>query len=154
MKILMVCTGNICRSPTAEGVLRHLLKQYGITDVTVDSAGTHNYHIGEAPDPRSIAPARKRGIEIDMLRARRVCKEDFYAFDLILAMDDGHLNILQQLKPKDATAEVALFLEYAGATKETQMLDPYYGPAKGFETVLDLSEKASHALIEKLAAKK
>ncbi|NBX04086.1 MAG: low molecular weight phosphotyrosine protein phosphatase [Alphaproteobacteria bacterium] len=148
MKILFVCTGNICRSPTAEGVLRARLTARGLGHVAVDSAGTHSYHVGEAPDVRSIRAAKKRGVSIENQRARKVTPQDFYAFDLLLACDDGHLDILQRAKPKDATATVALFLDYAGVGG--QVPDPYYGDATGFEQVLDLCEAGAEGVIEKL----
>src|SRR6056297_2198484 len=110
MKILMVCTGNICRSPAAEGVLTHHLAQAGLAGaVTVDSAGTHGYHIGDPPDRRMIATAAARGYAIDGQRARRVAVSDFHDFDLILAMDRSHLAALERIAPDDATAECRLF---------------------------------------------
>lgn len=150
MKILFVCTGNICRSPTAEAVLRHQLAAQGLSHITVDSAGTHGYHIGEAPDKRSIAAAKKRGFELEHLRGRKVAPHDFHEFDLILACDEDHLEILKRARPDICKAKVELFLEYAGATKEREVPDPYYGDAKGFEQVLDLVEAAGKKLIEKL----
>ncbi len=145
MKILFVCTGNICRSPTAEGVLRAQLEAAGLIHVAVDSAGTHGYHVGEAPDSRSIRAAKKRGVALESLRARKVALQDFYAFDLMLACDEGHLDILTRARPKDAKAEVALFLDYAGVGGEVP--DPYYGDNAGFEEVLDLCEAGAAGLI-------
>ena len=150
-KILFVCTGNICRSPTAEGVLRHYLGREGLADaITVDSAGTHGYHIGEAPDSRSIAAARKRGVSIDGLRARKVEKNDFHHFDLILGLDRGHVDWLKRAAPANAKADIALCLEYAGNGGEKEVPDPYYGNAEGFEHVLDLLEAAMPEIITKL----
>ena len=148
MKILFVCTGNICRSPTAEGVMRHHLKAQGMNDVLVDSAGIQSQHVGQPPDPRSIAAAKKRGIDISRLRARKVEKEDFYNFDLIFAMDDGHYNMLRHLQPKDSEAKVALFLKYAGAVRDTQLLDPYYGMPKDFDQVLDKCDHAAAKIVD------
>lgn len=154
MKILFVCTGNICRSPSAEGVLRARLAARGLNHITVDSAGTHGYHIGEAPDRRSIAAARKRGIDISGLRARKVLGQDFSDFDLILALDEGHFADLTLIKPKNSACEVDLFLKYAGITHKTSVPDPYYGNLEGFEQVLDLIEEACDAMVEKLIDKR
>lgn len=149
-KILFVCTGNICRSPTAEGVFRQRLDARGIShSFHVDSAGTHGYHIGEAPDLRSIQAAKKRGVTIDTLRARKVHASDFHEFDLILALDRGHLRELKAIAPKNAKAQIELLLSYAGHS-ESDVPDPYYGSSKDFETVLDLVEAASDMLITKL----
>ncbi len=147
-KILFVCTGNICRSPTAEGVLRHKLAEAGI-EAQVDSAGTHGYHVGEAPDPRSIEAARKRGIDISDIRARKLQSKDYHNFDLILGLDSEHMEILTHTAPDNATATTALFMEYAGFGKQ-DVADPYYGGSSGFETVLDQLERGADALIEKL----
>ena len=111
MKILMVCTGNICRSPTAEGVFRKLLAENGLEKkVQTDSAGTHDYHVGERPDPRAREHARRRGYDISGLRARQVGQRDFEEFDLLLAMDRGHLKILKQLSPPHCRHKLRLFL--------------------------------------------
>jgi len=149
-KILFVCTGNICRSPTAEGVLRHHVEAAGLADkVMIDSAGTHAYHVGEAPDRRSVMAAKKRGIHIDGLRARKVAPEDFREFDLILGLDSEHLQHLKRMAPKDAKAHTDLFLEYCGGTGEKEVPDPYYGEEHHFEHVLDLIESGTKPLIEK-----
>jgi protein-tyrosine phosphatase len=148
MKILFVCLGNICRSPTAEGVFRHLLAQEAPTlDVDVDSAGTGDYHIGAPPDIRSQRTAMQRGIDLSGLRARQVSGHDFDRFDLILAMDRSNLRALRALKPKGSRAEVRLFLEYAGGLDDLEVLDPYLGRQDGFERVLDLITSASRGLI-------
>jgi protein-tyrosine phosphatase len=150
-KILFVCTGNICRSPTAEGVLRHHLAASSLKGkVQVDSAGTHGYHIGEPPDRRSIAAAKRRGIMIDDLRARKVTAEDFHAFDLILACDKEHMSHLKRMQPKEARAVTGLFLEYAGIRDTKEVPDPYYGETSDFDHVLDLTEQAVAPLIDKL----
>ena len=147
-RVLFVCTGNICRSPTAEGVFRHFADSAGV-EVEADSAGTHGYHIGEPPDPRTIAAAAKRGFDLKPLRARRVKHEDFNQFDLILAMDGGHLAHLEAMRPKDARAAVKLFLDYH-PEKKRDVPDPYYGGPEGFEHVLDLVEAASRKLLDEL----
>ena len=150
-KVLFVCTGNICRSPTAEGVVRRYVEEAGLSDkVLIDSAATQSYHVGDAPDPRSVQAAKKRGFPIDGLRARQVAPDDFREFDLILGLDHGHVQHLRRMAPKDAKAHTDLFLEYAGGTRETEVPDPYYGDQHHFEYVLDLIESAAKPLIEKL----
>lgn len=150
-KVLFVCTGNICRSPTAEGVLRHRIEALGLANkIAVDSAGTHAYHVGEAPDQRSVSAAKKRGILIDGLRARKIEPGDFNDFNLILALDFEHLTHLHRIRPENATAHVDLFLEYAGGTREKEVPDPYYGDHYHFEYVLDLIESGVEPLVEKL----
>ena len=142
MKILFVCMGNICRSPTVEGVFRDLLQQHNaLADVVVDSAGTHAYHVGEAPDPRSTAAAKRRGIELGSLRARAVSDSDFKYFDLILAMDQGNLDILLRASPPEHHHKLRLFLD--NVRPDTELPDPYYGDEAGFELVLDLAEQGS-----------
>jgi protein-tyrosine phosphatase len=154
-RILFVCLGNICRSPTAEGVLRHLLAQRAPgLEVEVDSAGTADYHIGAAPDLRSQSAALRRGIDISGLRARQVAKADFTRFDLILAMDGQNLSALQAMKPKASRAAIKLFLEYAPGSGVLEVPDPYYGDAGGFEQVLDLTSAASLGLIGALQQQK
>lgn len=151
-RILFVCTGNICRSSTAEGVLRRYIQDAGLGDVIeTASAGTHGYHVGEPPDPRSIAHAQRRGFDLSAQRARKVRAEDFQTYDLILAMDRGHFAHLESLRPTDARAEVQMFLEYHPARTHTDVPDPYYGGAQGFEEVLDLVEQASKTLLQKIS---
>jgi len=151
LKILFVCTGNICRSPTAEGVMRYYLESKALGDrVFIDSAGTTGFHAGEAPDMRSVAIARKRGVMIEGLRARKVEVGDFDAFDFIFALDNEHLQHLRRMCPAGAKAEVALFLEYAGVERASEVPDPYYGETHHFEYVLDLIESGVKPLVDKL----
>lgn len=150
INVLFVCTGNICRSPTAEGVFKHCVEKAGlVARITSDSAGTHDYHVGEAPDPRAQAAARRRGYELGELRARRVHREDFERFDYVLAMDEANLRQLERLCPREHAHKLKLFLDFAdGAPREVP--DPYYGGADGFERVLDLVEKAAQGLLRHL----
>ena len=150
MKVLFVCLGNICRSPTADGVLRHKLKSAGLADrMVVDSAGTGDWHVGKAPDGRTQQAACKRGYDLSGLRARQVEVADFQRYDLILAMDQNNLRDLKAMQPAAAKAEVDLFLRrYAGACDEVP--DPYYGGEQGFEEVLDLVEHACDALLSEI----
>ncbi|HTY02478.1 MAG TPA: low molecular weight protein-tyrosine-phosphatase [Rhodocyclaceae bacterium] len=151
VKVLLVCMGNICRSPTAEGVLRTHLERAGLSgEVEVDSAGTHAYHIGEPPDPRSQKVAATRGYNLSGLRARRVVAADFLRFDYILAMDRDNLAVLKEACPVEEQHRVALFLDYASAGSADEVPDPYYGGPDGFEYVLDLIEEASTGLIDHL----
>ena len=149
--MLFVCLGNICRSPTAEGVLRHLAaSEAPELALDIDSAGTADYHIGAPPDLRSQRAALRRGIDISGLRARQVTAADFDRFDLILAMDAENLRELQALKPRGSRAVVKLFLEYAPQTKVRSVPDPYYGGDSDFERVLDLTTAASRGLLAAL----
>jgi protein-tyrosine phosphatase len=151
IRILMVCLGNICRSPTAEGVFRQLLTQVAPDlQVEVDSAGTAAYHVGEPPDPRSRRAAMSRGVDLSTLRARQVAPRDFACFDLILAMDRDNLRALEAMRPEGSRARVQLFLDYAPDSGRLEVPDPYYGDASGFEEVLDLSAAASRGLIAAL----
>jgi protein-tyrosine phosphatase len=150
-RVLFVCLGNICRSPTAEGVFRHLLKQEAPElRVEVDSAGTAGYHIGDPPDSRSQLAARRRGIDLSGLRARQVALDDFARFDLILAMDRDNLRRLEAMRPPQSRVQLHLFLEYAADQGRLEVPDPYYGDATGFEDVLDLTTAASRGLIAAL----
>ncbi|MDR2195034.1 MAG: low molecular weight phosphotyrosine protein phosphatase [Gallionellaceae bacterium] len=148
-KILFVCMGNICRSPTAEAVFRHYVEKAGLSQsIEIDSAGTHDYHIGKAPDARAQRAAARRGYDMSPLRARQVEAADFKRFDYVLAMDDDNLAILQRLRPRDATAHLGLFLDFAKRHEEREVPDPYYGGEAGFERVLDLIEDASEGVLE------
>jgi protein-tyrosine phosphatase len=153
MKILFVCTGNICRSPTAEAVFRHLANEEELGGtVHVDSAGTHSYHVGEPPDDRSAETAELRGYSMAGQTARRVTAQDFDSFDLILAMDRGHLRILEGMAPPHAADKVRLFLDFAPGAGLSDVPDPYYGGAQGFEQVLDLIEAASRGVLAHVVA--
>lgn len=146
-----MCLGNICRSPTAEGVLRHLAaKEAPRLALEIDSAGTADYHIGAAPDPRSQRAALKRGIDISGLQARQVVAEDFARFDLILAMDRENLRELKAIQPRNSRAALKLFLDYAPDLDLRDVPDPYYRDAAAFEEVLDLTTEASRGLIAAL----
>ncbi|MDO8789828.1 MAG: low molecular weight protein-tyrosine-phosphatase [Sulfuritalea sp.] len=150
-KVLFVCTGNICRSPTAEGVARGLARKQGVEHLfEFDSAATHGYHVGDPPDPRTIAAALRRGYDLASLRARRVTDFDFIHFDYVLAMDREHLDLLQRACPRPHQKKLGLFLEFGERFKEDEVPDPYYGGAQGFEHVLDLIEDAATGLILKL----
>jgi protein-tyrosine phosphatase len=150
-QVLFVCLGNICRSPTAEGVLRSLAaREAPQLALHIDSAGTADYHIGAPPDLRSQRAALKRGIDISGLRARQVSQEDFTRFDLILAMDRDNLRELEARKPIDSRASLKLFLEYAPELNRLGVPDPYYGDAAAFEEVLDLTTAASRGLLKSL----
>jgi protein-tyrosine phosphatase len=151
VRVLFVCLGNICRSPTAEGVLRHLAaRQAPQLDIEIDSAGTADYHIGAGPDSRSQKAALQRGIDISGLRARQVSSEDFTRFELMLAMDRKNLRDLEAMKPPGSRAAVKLFLEYAPDQGLLEVPDPYYGGAADFERVLDLTTAASRGLLASL----
>jgi protein-tyrosine phosphatase len=148
--ILFVCLGNICRSPSAEGVTRHLaaLEKPPLL-LDIDSAGTGGYHIGAPPDHRSQDAARRRGIDISGLRARRVAPDDYAKFDLILAMDRANLSALERGRPRNSRAQLRLFLEYAPQSG-LEIPDPYYGTERDFELVLDLCAAAGRGLINEL----
>lgn len=153
MKVLFVCLGNICRSPTAEGVFRQYVEQAGLSDtITIDSAGTADWHIGKAPDPRTQASAAKRGYDLSSLRGRQATAEDLAKFDLILAMDKSNLSNLQAIQPADSKAELALYLPRFGISPD-EVPDPYYGGEDGFELVLDMLEQASQALLDEVKAR-
>lgn len=148
-KVLFVCMGNICRSPSAEGVFRHLVAEAGLTDlVGVDSAGTHGFHIGEAPDARALAAANKRGYQIDQRAARQITADDFRDFDLILAMDWENLSALQQQCPKIYHHKLMLLMRFANEFEEATVPDPYYGAADSFSKVLDYLEDACQGVLE------
>ena len=150
-KVLMVCMGNICRSPTAEGVLRHKLRVAGLQNlVVVDSAGTHGYNVGDPPDHRATLHARRRGYDLADLRARQVADADFGDFDLILAMDWDNYALLEEQCPPEHRAKLKRLTEFARRHESPVVPDPYYGGASGFERVLDLIEDACDGLVEHL----
>ena len=150
-RILFVCMGNICRSPTAEAVTsKFILNSRLESIIKVDSAGTHGYHIGEPPDPRSCEGAMKRGIDLSGLRARKVVPEDFERFDLLLAMDHVNLALLKRSARPEHHAKLGLFMSYASRFDTDDVPDPYYGGEQGFELVLDMAEDAARGLIEAL----
>jgi len=148
IRVLFVCLGNICRSPTAEGVFRELVRREGLADaIATDSCGTSGWHIGEPPDERATEEARRRGIDITDLRGRRVAASDFETFDYILAMDDDNLGKLTALAPDALRGKVRLFLDFAPDAGRHDVPDPYYGGPDGFANVFDLIETASRGLL-------
>lgn len=151
--VLFVCMGNICRSPTAEGVFRHVLSEAGLAGrVRVDSAGTHAYHVGEPPDRRAQAAAQRRGISLADIRARRVSEADFSEFDYVIAMDRLNLHTLAEIAAEEYRNRLSLFLDYVSGS-DREVPDPYYGGAAGFERVLDLVEEASRGLLATLRSR-
>ncbi|HYD57968.1 MAG TPA: low molecular weight protein-tyrosine-phosphatase [Burkholderiales bacterium] len=148
MKVLFVCTGNICRSPTAAGVFADLVHRAGLGGtIEVESAGTHDYHVGSPPDLRAQDHARRRGYDLSRLRARQVRKRDFGHFDLIVAMDSGHLRVLERNCPPEHRAKLRMLIP------GRDVPDPYYGGPEGFDRVLDLVEGACVALLQEIRAK-
>ena len=147
LKILFVCLGNICRSPTAEGVFRRYVEEAGLQDLIIaDSAGTGDYHIGEPPDPRARAAAAQRGYDLTALRARQVSREDFAEFDYVLAMDQENMRALERACPPQHAHKVKLFTEFC-SKGACAVPDPYAGGAQGFEVVLDLVEDSAQGLL-------
>ncbi len=148
-KVLFVCMGNICRSPTAEGVFRKMVRDVGLSDtVKVDSAGTHGYHVGEAPDVRAQLAGRKRGYELADLRARQITADDYRDYDYILAMDWENLSAMQQQCPRQYKHKLHLLMRFASEFDAATVPDPYYGGNEGFNTVLDYVEDACQGLLE------
>lgn len=151
VRVLFVCMGNICRSPTAEGVFRKMVENTGYAhQIEIDSAGTHAYHIGKPPDQRSQAAAARRGIDLSGLRGRQVSREDLVRFDYVLAMDEENREHLLALSPQDHVHKVRLFLEFASRSTERAVPDPYYGGPHGFDRVLDLVEDAAEGLLAEI----
>jgi protein-tyrosine phosphatase len=147
MKILFVCTGNICRSSAAEAVMKHYVKKnYDGEGFYIDSAGTHGYHIGEPPDPRGVRAAKARGISMLGQIARKVTEDDFNNFDMVIAMDEGHYEILENIMPKNSNASLTRFVEYCDIYQGQGVPDPYYGDLQGFEEVLDIVEEGISGL--------
>lgn len=151
VSVLFVCLGNICRSPTAEAVFRERVNAAGLGDqIRIDSAGTGDWHIGRAPDPRTREAAARRGYRMEHLRARQVNAQDFYEFDVVLAMDNANLTDLQAMQPADATVTLRRFLDYARQSEDREVPDPYYGGEEGFDRVLDLVEDGADGLLDAL----
>ncbi|NCA68611.1 MAG: low molecular weight phosphotyrosine protein phosphatase [Sphingobacteriia bacterium] len=151
VKVLFICMGNICRSPTAHGVFRKLVVEEGLAHrIEIDSAGTHGYHVGEAPDRRARQTALERGIDIGDLRARVAVPDDFHVFDHVLAMDRDNYRILSQLCPPERRAKLRLFMEFAPDLGIRDVPDPYYGGPEGFDRVYDLVEAAARGLLDEL----
>ena len=152
LKVLFVCSGNICRSPTADGVFRHLIVQAGLQNkVLVDSAGTLDYHVGSPPDRRSVRAAARRGYEIGALRARELAIADYADFDYLLAMDREHLAIMQSSAPPEYQEKIALMLDFSDRYRGNEVPDPYYGGPQGFEHVLDLIEDGATGLLSEIS---
>ncbi|TCK18362.1 protein tyrosine phosphatase [Thiogranum longum] len=150
-KVLFVCMGNICRSPTAQGVFERLVEEAGLAaHVDIDSAGTHAYHVGEPPDRRATQAAAGRGIDLTSQRARRVREHDFESFDYVLAMDHDNLDELRAICPAHYQERVRLLLEFAETSQHGDVPDPYYGGAQGFERVLDMVEDGAQGLLEEI----
>jgi protein-tyrosine phosphatase len=148
INVVFVCMGNICRSPSAEGVFRELVERHDLTaHIEIDSAGTHAYHVGEPPDGRAQAAAGRRGIDLSRQVARRFAPTDFNRFDYVVAMDQENLARLQELCPPDYPGRLSLLLKYAPELGVEEVPDPYYGGANGFERVLDLIEQAAEGLL-------
>ncbi|BAO44470.1 low molecular weight protein-tyrosine-phosphatase [Thiolapillus brandeum] len=149
IRVLLVCMGNICRSPTAQGVFRKLVEEEGLAHrIETDSAGTHAYHVGQPPDRRAQATAAGRSIDLSDLRGRQVEMEDFHRFDYILAMDKENLEILSGLCPAGMENRLSLFMDFADDYGIAEVPDPYYGGEQGFEQVFDMIEAASRGLLE------
>lgn len=148
IKVLFVCMGNICRSPTAEGIFRCILRKHDLAGhVEVDSAGTHGYHVGETPDPRTQRAAAARGYDLSDIRARKVAPQDLEYFDLVLAMDRSNLEALRRMCPPEFMSRLGLFMDFAKGFDDDEVPDPYYGLGHGFDLVIDMVEDASEGLV-------
>jgi protein-tyrosine phosphatase len=148
VKVLFVCMGNICRSPTAHGVFRKLVRDEGLSgNIEIDSAGTHGYHVDEPPDRRAVQTAARRGVVLDDLRARRVRPDDFRYFDYVLAMDQDNYASLSAICPRGLEHKLMLLMDFAPELRTREVPDPYYGGAGGFETVFDMVEAAAWGLL-------
>ena len=151
VQVLFVCLGNICRSPMAEGVFRHLVAEAGLVDVvSADSAGTGPWHVGKPPDKRGRATAARHGIDIGGQRARQIAADDFAAFDYVLAMDSDNLETLLRAAPPPYQDRVTLFLRFGTAYEARDVPDPYYGDGDGFDRVFDMIETASNGLLAEI----
>lgn len=154
VRVLFVCHGNICRSPTAEGVFRKLVGGQGLDGVIgVDSAGTHSYHVGESPDPRARDAARRRGVDLSRIRARKARPEDFRRFDYVVAMDRENHHDLGRICPAGEEHRLHLCLDFAPAAGRRDVPDPYYGGGGGFDLVIDLIEEAAEGLLADIRAR-
>ncbi len=152
IKVLFVCMGNICRSPTAHGVFQNLVEEQGLgAAIQVDSAGTHSYHIGGPPDSRSQAMARSRGIELSGLRARRFVANDFSDFDYLLGMDLGNVADMNAIRPEEAATHSQLMLDFSDRYEQSEVPDPYFGN-DGFDLVFDMIDDASRGLLRHIRA--
>ncbi len=153
-RVLFVCTGNICRSPTAEGVFRHMVAEAGLAErIGTDSVGLEAWHVGNPPDPRSIEAAARRGIGISDLRARQLTLDDFDRFDLLLAMDEGHHRDMLRRATSEQQGKVRRFMEAAAGGPAPEVPDPYYGGPNGFDDALDMIEKGARAWLRELEAR-
>ncbi|MFP4062368.1 MAG: low molecular weight protein-tyrosine-phosphatase [Halochromatium sp.] len=149
IRVLFVCMGNICRSPTAQGVFTKLVIEEGLSHlIEIDSAGTHAYHVGEPPDPRARETAQRRGIDLSRQRARRAIAEDFERFDYVLAMDEANHRALSALCPPGFEERLRLFMDYAPQLEQREVPDPYYGGSNGFEAVFDMVDAAARGLLD------
>lgn len=154
IRVLFICMGNICRSPTAEAVFRHCVAAAGLQDkIFSDSAGTHDYHIGEPPDARAQRAALRRGYDMSGLRGRQVSTRDFEVFDYVLAMDRANLHLLEQQCAPENSHKLLLFMKFTENAQEHEVPDPYYGEAQGFEQVLDMVEDAAQGLLRHIRGK-
>jgi low molecular weight protein-tyrosine phosphatase len=153
-RVLFVCTGNICRSPTAEGIFRKLVRDARLHEsIVADSAGTHGYHVGEPPDERTCQAAIRRGYDLAHLRARKFERDDFHRFDVVLAMDrENHAHLARLVQPSEGH-KLKMMMQYARKFREREVPDPYYGGSRGFELVLDMLEDASRGLLEAIVEK-
>jgi protein-tyrosine phosphatase len=154
IKVLFVCMGNICRSPTAQGVFQALVNKHDLgAAIQVDSAGTHSYHVGSPPDPRSQATARQHGIDLSVLRARRFVSADFNEFDYLLGMDQANIADMRAIKPEDSTARLQLMLDYSQQFSQREVPDPYFGD-DGFELVFEMIDDAARGLLRHIRNEK
>lgn len=154
VRVLFVCLGNICRSPTAQGMFTHLVESEGMLGrIEIDSAGTHAYHVGNPPDLRAQEAATKRGVDLSTQRARRIREVDFERFDYVLAMDRSNYSDLMEMCPPGQEYKLRLFLEFAPEVEEQEVPDPYYGGRSGFERVLDMIEAASRGLLTEIVTR-
>ena len=154
VKVLFVCLGNICRSPTAEGVFRKVVVEAGLSDlIIIDSAGTHAYHVGEPPDRRAQETAARRGVDISGLRGRRATENDLDEFDYVLAMDRENLHNLLAIAQEHHRERIKLFMEFAEDQEQKDVPDPYYGGPSGFDRVMDMIEEASEGLLTEIRKK-